>query len=224
MLPVMSSALVLPTPRLFPYLDKSHHTLLQPQLSLQTSPLLGLLQLQPSQPPVSPRMASPSRSDSSVECTTILLRLGAVKSRLGPFVDVLAIPGVMAKHREPLSHEDTFPFKLYQLLSACKDPSLIRFVARGRAFSIRDKERFAKEILPKYYKQTKFGSFQRQLHNYGFERVAHGPYRGAYYHELFVKGLPGLLTYMKRAGVLKGDGQERGSRTPVDLGQLIAAE
>uniref|UniRef100_A0A7R9WLK0 HSF-type DNA-binding domain-containing protein n=2 Tax=Pseudictyota dubia TaxID=2749911 RepID=A0A7R9WLK0_9STRA len=42
--------------------------------------------------------------------------------------------------------------------------------------------------MPKYFKQTKFASFQRQLNLYGFSRLTAGLDRGGYYHELFLRG------------------------------------
>lgn len=52
--------------------------------------------------------------------------------------------------------------------------------------------------MPKYFRMSRFSSFQRQLNLYDFQRVTEGPDKGAYYHELFVQGRPILSTMMKR--------------------------
>ena len=42
--------------------------------------------------------------------------------------------------------------------------------------------------MAKYFKQTKFASFQRQLNLYGFSRITTSLDRGGYYHEMFLRG------------------------------------
>ena len=42
-------------------------------------------------------------------------------------------------------------------------------------FKVLQPERFANEIMTKYFQQTKYKSFQRQINTYGFRRVQHGP-------------------------------------------------
>jgi HSF-type DNA-binding len=46
--------------------------------------------------------------------------------------------------------------------------------------------------LCRYFRQSKFTSFQRQLSLYDFHRITHGPDRGIYYHEYFLRGMPRL--------------------------------
>lgn len=60
-----------------------------------------------------------------------------------------------------------------------------------------------REVMPKYFKMGSYASFQRQLNLYSFTRIAEGPERGSYFHNLFVKDKPLLSTTMKRKEVKK---------------------
>lgn len=60
--------------------------------------------------------------------------------------------------------------------------------------------------MPKYFKMGSFASFQRQLNLYDFVRISEGPDRGAYCHELFIRGKPLLSTTMRRTKI-KGQAQ-----------------
>lgn len=63
-----------------------------------------------------------------------------------------------------------------------------------------------KDIMPKFFRQTHFSSFQRQVSLYGFKRLTRkGTDHGVYYHELFLRGLPELCAHIARTRV-KGNG------------------
>jgi hypothetical protein len=69
-----------------------------------------------------------------------------------------------------------------------------------------------REILPHHFRMSTFSSFQRQLNLYDFQRIAEGPEKGAYWHELFLKDQPMLSTGMKRIkakGVTRARQEER---------------
>jgi hypothetical protein len=78
---------------------------------------------------------------------------------------------------------------------------VISFVANGRAFAIHKPDKFFKEIVPLYFRQSRLSSFKRQLNLYGFELINTGPARGGYYHELFVKDRAELCRRMRRVAV-----------------------
>jgi hypothetical protein len=70
----------------------------------------------------------------------------------------------------------------------------------GRCFIVHKPDKF-KEILPRYFKLSKIQSFQRQLNLYGFQRLTVGADKGAYYHELFLRGRLDLVQKIPRAKV-----------------------
>ncbi|NWV30538.1 HSF2 protein, partial [Origma solitaria] len=77
----------------------------------------------------------------------------------------------------------------------------------GKSFLVLDEQRFAKEILPKYFKHNNMASFVRQLNMYGFRKVVHvdsgivklerdGPVE--FQHAYFRQGREDLLERIKR--------------------------
>ena len=78
---------------------------------------------------------------------------------------------------------------------------VISFVSSGRAFQIHKAEKFFKDIVPLYFRQSRLSSFKRQLNLYGFELINTGPSRGGYFHELFIKDQPVLCRRMRRVAV-----------------------
>jgi len=103
-----------------------------------------------------------------------------------------------------------FPFKLHSILEnseASGQESIISWLPSGKAFKIHKPKEFADAIMPQYFNQTKYRSFQRQLYIYGFDRIkdkASDDY-GAYFHELFIRGASDLCLDMQRKKI-KGTG------------------
>lgn len=86
----------------------------------------------------------------------------------------------------------------------------------GRAWKVLDKRLLVEEVIPKYFGQTKFPSFTRQLSGWGFKRLlGAGPDFGCYYHECFLRGQP-LLTHLMRRN---SPGTGRGRSAPNALGE-----
>ncbi|CAM9937216.1 unnamed protein product, partial [Phaeothamnion confervicola] len=81
------------------------------------------------------------------------------------------------------------------------DSEVVSWTPSGMAFQVKDQEVFANEVLVRYYKHSKFSSFQRQLNLYGFRKVIKGPEQGAYIHPGFQRAHPELLGEVRRAVV-----------------------
>ena len=54
------------------------------------------------------------------------------------------------------------------------------------------------DILPSFFSQTKYRSFQRQLNMWHFKRIPCGPYKGGFIHPLFQRGRKDLCSKMSR--------------------------
>eukprot|EP00977_Amphora_coffeiformis_P002415 scaffold451_cov184-Amphora_coffeaeformis.AAC.1 len=103
----------------------------------------------------------------------------------------------------------TFPEKLHQILDYAVQHGLddvIGFFSHGRAFKVHKPRRFVLEVMPRFFKQTKLTSFQRQLNLYGFKRISTGSDNGGYYHPLFLQGQSHLAEQIKRQAQSKARG------------------
>lgn len=101
-----------------------------------------------------------------------------------------------------------FPTILHIVLSKAEQEGfehIISWQPHGRCFLVRDPKKFVEQIMPIYFCQTKFTSFQRQLNLYGFSRLTSGKDRGSYYHELFLKHKLFLCQSIRRTRI-KGMG------------------
>ena len=105
----------------------------------------------------------------------------------------------------------SFPLKLQRILDKLEaegNTSILSWQSHGRAFIVHDPERFVTEIMPFYFNQTKYSSFQRQCHMYQFERITAGSDKNAYHNPMFLRGRPELACRMQRTRV-NGKGTRR---------------
>lgn len=91
-----------------------------------------------------------------------------------------------------------FQFKLHSLLDENRFDLVISWQPHGRSFVVHKPVDFVQNVMPMYFNQTKYASFQRQLNLYGFRRITHGRDKGAYYHEYFLRGQRSLCQGMTR--------------------------
>jgi hypothetical protein len=75
---------------------------------------------------------------------------------------------------------------------------VVSWQPHGRCFVVHNPSKFVSEVMPIYFNQTKFASFQRQLNLYGFSRLANGRDKGGYYHDSFLRGKRQLCQNMTR--------------------------
>jgi len=98
-----------------------------------------------------------------------------------------------------------FPEKLMEVLDRGDMDNIITWLPHGRAFIVRHTQQLKEVVLPRFFKQSKFMSFTRQLNLWGFKRITKGRDSGAYYHELFLRSRPRLSMLMRRQKI-KGTG------------------
>jgi hypothetical protein len=109
----------------------------------------------------------------------------------GPAIPKLSFDGLLSQELDLPSSKLPFVWKLYEMLESVEnmnDEHIVSWVESGRAFKVHKLEEFVQNIVPIYFKQSKYKSFQRQLNFYDFTRITSGPNSGAYYHPEFLKG------------------------------------
>ncbi|GJE87062.1 winged helix-turn-helix transcriptional regulator [Phanerochaete sordida] len=98
--------------------------------------------------------------------------------------------------------------KLYEIVNDPKNDELIRWSDAGDSFYVLNHERFAREVLGRWFKHQKFTSFVRQLNMYGFHKIPHlqqGVLKSEtdtepwhFEHPHFHRGQPDLLCLIQR--------------------------
>ena len=107
-----------------------------------------------------PRICHDKAARSSVTCITYVMKL------LNPpflhiFVRLSIHEQLMNLMRFAEAQEDTETF-------------CIAWLPDGKSFVIRNPDEFTRQVLPKFFKATKFSSFTRKLYRWGFRQVNRG--------------------------------------------------
>ncbi|CAO1625953.1 unnamed protein product [Sympodiomycopsis kandeliae] len=111
--------------------------------------------------------------------------------------------------------------KLRNMVDDRDTDELICWQPSGNTFIVPNNIRFAKEVLPRFFKHNNFSSFVRQLNMYGFHKVP-SLQQGSLKHEQemevwefenenFVRDQPDLMSNMQRKRGQKGDGDKEGN-------------
>uniref|UniRef100_M3ZUS6 Heat shock transcription factor 4 n=1 Tax=Xiphophorus maculatus TaxID=8083 RepID=M3ZUS6_XIPMA len=115
-------------------------------------------------------------------------------------------PGVAGVDGSYGSNVPAFLTKLWTLVEDPDTNHLICWSATGTSFHVFDQGRFAKEVLPKYFKHNNMASFVRQL-NMGFRKVVNIEQSGLvkperddteFQHLYFLQGHEHMLEHIKR--------------------------
>jgi hypothetical protein len=102
-----------------------------------------------------------------------------------------------------------FPWRLHEILDDAEKSegfqSIISWLpGHENAFRVHNSAAFVDMIMPKYFHQTKYKSFQRQLNIWDFCRIPSGRDKGGYVHPCFIRGKHSLCRQMVRRKI-KGD-------------------
>jgi len=100
-----------------------------------------------------------------------------------------------AKKQKPKS----FPSQLWDAMmtEGPSNDNAFEWLPDGKSFVVVDSDFFCKEILDRKFKQSKYGSFVRKLHRWGFIRLTSGTGTDCFHHPLFQRSKPELVTQIK---------------------------
>ncbi|KAI0780546.1 hypothetical protein BD413DRAFT_618833 [Trametes elegans] len=119
-------------------------------------------------------------------------------------------PRAESSHLSRAARQVVPPFlqKLYEIVNDPANEELIRWSENGDSFYVLNHEKFAREVLGRWFKHQKFASFVRQLNMYGFHKIPHlqqgvlksdtdtEPWH--FEHPNFHRGQPDLLCLIQR--------------------------
>ena len=94
-----------------------------------------------------------------------------------------------------------FPYKLFQLLEDASEKGnedIVSWLPHGKAFKVYNQDLFEAQIMKKYFRQSKYRSFVRQLYHYHFGRIDYGADKGAYFHPNFQRSNKSLAIAVSR--------------------------
>jgi hypothetical protein len=101
----------------------------------------------------------------------------------------------------------TFPWQLHLLLDDAETKGfshVVSWLEGGAMFKVHKPKEFADRVMPCYFNQTRYKSFQRQLNSYRFRRFVAGKNKGTCFHELFMRDQPELCRHINRVKVSRG--------------------
>ena len=114
----------------------------------------------------------------------------------------------LALKQQGITHSDQlrstqFPFRLHNMLDDAERSDhahIVSWCPEGDSFKIHKPHKLI-SVLQKYFRQSKFKSFLRQLQGYNFKRITRGKDQGVVSHPLFLRGRRSVSTLMRRKRV-----------------------
>jgi len=105
----------------------------------------------------------------------------------------------------------SFPVKLMATLVENPNEHAVAWLPDGKSFVVVDPDSFVEAVLKKTFKQSKYASFVRKLHRWGFVRLTSGTGTDCFHHPLFQKNRMDMvqkITCRPRAETASGKGSD----------------
>jgi len=138
----------------------------------------------------------------------------------------------MMKKKKEAADCPIFLRKTYHMIDSC-DESIGSWAEDGETFVIKNTDRFARDIIPQFFKHNNFSSFVRQLNFYGFRKIKNDPIKivtdkrsdieskyWRFRHEKFIQGRPDLLIEIRKSNQNQIIDQEEVNRLRDEVYQL----
>lgn len=118
----------------------------------------------------------------------------------------------------------SFPEKLWDVLSRCSDEDCVAWLPDGNSFVIVNDELFVQKILCKAFKASKYSSFVRKLHRWGFVRLSSGTGTDCFHHPMFQRDKADLVQKITSTPRGRGDKQRTKPPSLVGVEQFIQSK
>lgn len=122
--------------------------------------------------------------------------MGQVGHPIGTEHHHSSLESLDADKRQRRNRTKSFPEKLMQVLTETVLEEAVAWLPDGRSFVILNQDLFVSEVLNTGFKATKYASFIRKLHRWGFVRLTSGIGADCFHHPLFTKATPGNAAYI----------------------------
>jgi len=108
-------------------------------------------------------------------------------------------PPIIRKIENKKKKPKSFPSQLWDAMmtEGPSNDAAFEWLPDGKSFVVVDSAFFCKEILDRKFKQSKYGSFVRKLHRWGFIRLTSGTGTDCFHHPLFQRSRPELVSQIK---------------------------
>jgi len=84
-----------------------------------------------------------------------------------------------------------------EVLSQDDSSHAITWLPNGKMFEVINPTKLVEDILPRFFQQTKFDSFDRKLRRWGFKRVMRGSSALIYHHPMFLRDEPEKCKFVR---------------------------
>jgi hypothetical protein len=104
-----------------------------------------------------------------------------------------------AENNSKKQRPKSFPTQLWDAMmtEGPSNDAAFEWLPDGKSFVVVNSGFFCKEILDRNFKQSKYGSFVRKLHRWGFIRLTSGTGTDCFHHPLFQRSRPELVMRIK---------------------------
>lgn len=111
----------------------------------------------------------------------------------------------------------SFPEKLMQAMMENADEEAVAWLPDGKSFVIVNPDLFCNEVLNKIFKESKYASFVRKLHRWGFVRLTSGTGTDCFHHPQFQRNKRELASKITCAPRGEKDKDTRSNIKPPSL-------
>ncbi|VEU34072.1 unnamed protein product [Pseudo-nitzschia multistriata] len=170
------------------------------------------------QVPLAESQHAPDKSHISIEDKSHVIGTNENNAHISAVMNPSPAIRKTDKKREP----NPFPKQLWEAMmtDGYSNHDAYEWLPDGKSFVVVDSTKFCTEILDRHFKQSKYGSFVRKLHRWGFIRLTSGTGTDCFHHPMFQRNNRDLVTKIKCNTRNGKNGKEKG-HNPYARGDIM---